>query len=166
MPAPLLYQHPVGWEPLGLLLRDVVPLERHSELAEIIAGMAWRDEQLEHFLAIPPPFLRFNLNGAISVSSSDFDPMGYGGRLHRLAALLTTTGTSTTTVLLKHTTADGATTTTVATFNFTSGNRVPTEGIPYDVNFRFKPGDWFWTDVTAAGTGAEGLVLSGWGSAG
>lgn len=158
MTVPLLYQHPVGWDALGLLLQDVVPHERQDELWSIIAGLGWRDEQLERFLAIPPPTLRFNLNGPITVSSSDHDPMGYGGRLHRVAARLTVVGTSTTTALLKR----GST--TVATFSFTSGNALPTT-VP-EVNDRFSPGDYYWTDVTAAGTAAEGLVLTGWASAG
>jgi hypothetical protein len=112
---------------------------------------------------IAPPFLKFNLNGTLSVSASDEDPMGFAGKLILVAARLKTSGSSTTTAILKHTTADGATTTSVATFSFTSGNETPTT--TPSVGFSFLADDYWWVDVTAAGTGAAGLVVSGWGTA-
>lgn len=114
--------------------------------------------------ALSPPLLKFNQNGTLTVSSSDEDVMGGSGKLILVAARLKTTGSSTTTAILKHTTADGATTTSLATFTFASGSHTPTTTPP--VAHRFVAGDYFWVDTTAAGTGAGGLVVNGWGTAG
>lgn len=108
---------------------------------------------------LAPPFLRFNLNGAISVSSSDHDPVGATGRLTAVRGRLTTSGSSTTTAVLK------CNSTTVCTLTFTSGNVLPSYS-PTTVNHAFDGDDYWWLDVTAAGTGAEGLVVNGWGTAG
>jgi hypothetical protein len=115
------------------------------------------------WMALPPPFLKFNLNGAVSVSVSDEDPMGAAGKLILVAARLKTAGSTTTTAVLKHTTADGVTTSSVATFSFTSGNKTSTT--TPSVGFSFVAGDYWWVDVTAAGADAEGLVVAGWGTA-
>ena len=114
-------------------------------------------------VALAPPFLKFNLNGTLSVSASDEDPMGAAGKLILVAARLKTSGSTTTTAILKHTTANGATTTSVATFSFTSGNKTPTT--TPTVGFGFVADDYWWVDVTAAGTDAGGLVVAGWGTA-
>lgn len=106
---------------------------------------------------IAPPTLRFNKNGALTVSSSDHDPMGGPGKLIKVKARLKTSGSSTTTAVLK----EGAT--TVATFSFTSGNVLPTT--TPTVAYSYDEDDYFWLDVTAAGTGAAGLVVEGWATA-
>lgn len=106
---------------------------------------------------IAPPFLKFNVNGTLTVASTDHDPMGGAGRLIRVAARLKTAGSSTTTAVLK----EGST--SVATFSFASGNTTPTT--TPTVDHAFDESDYWWLDVTAAGTGAAGLVVAGWGTA-
>lgn len=104
---------------------------------------------------LAPPTLRFNLNGAVAVSSSDEDVMASDGKVFLAKARLKTAGSSTTTAILKH----GASA-TVATFTFGSGARVPAS--PPTVSKVFAEDDYFWVDVTAAGSGAEGLVINVW----
>lgn len=108
---------------------------------------------------LAPPFLRFNLNGTLSVSASDHDPVGGNGRLTLVRGRLKTSGSSTTTALLK------VNSTTVCTLTFTSGNVTPSYS-PTTVSHAFDNDDYWWLDVTAAGTGAAGLVVNGWGTAG
>lgn len=106
---------------------------------------------------IAPPTLRFNLNGTLSVSSSDHDPTGGPGKLIKVKARLKTSGSSTTTALLK----EGST--TVATFTFTSGNVLPST--TPTVSYSYDEDDYWWLDVTTAGAGAAGLVVEGWATA-
>lgn len=108
---------------------------------------------------LAPPFLRFDAFGPIEVRSSDHDPAGAAGRLVLVRGRLTTSGSSTTTALLK------CESTTVCTLTFTSGNVLPTYS-PTTVNHAFDADAYWWLDITAAGTGAEGLVVNGWGTAG
>lgn len=111
---------------------------------------------------LAPPFLRFNLNGTLAVSASDHDPVGASGKLTQLEARLSTAGSSTTAAVLKHTDSD-ANTVTVAVFSFASGSTTPTTTSVLPYSFY----DGYWTcEVTAAGTGAAGLVVNGWGTAG
>lgn len=109
-------------------------------------------------VALAPPTLRFNQHGAVTVESSDHDPMGGAGKLILVKGRLAVAGSSTTTALLK----EGAT--TVATLSFTSGNVTPTI-TPTTVSHAYEADDYWWLDITAAGTGAEGLVVAGWATA-
>ena len=102
--------------------------------------------------ALPP----FNLNGTLSVSASDHLPIPTACRLVLVRGRLKTTGTSTTTAILKKNAS-----TTLATFSFTSGNATPTT--TPQVAVALVDGDYLWVDVTAAGTGAGGLVIALWG---
>lgn len=108
---------------------------------------------------LAPPFLRFNQHGAVTVEDSDNDPVGGPGRLTLVRGRLATAGSSTTTVLLK---LNGS---TIVTMTFTSGNVTPTYS-PSTVSQTFD-GNAYWSlSITAAGTGAEGLVVNGWATAG
>lgn len=107
---------------------------------------------------IAPPTLRWNQHGAVTVESSDHDPMGGAGRLIKVKGRLTTAGSSTTTALIK----EGST--TVATLTWGSGATTATVS-PSSVNHAYSEDDYFWLDITAAGTGADGLVVVGWAAA-
>lgn len=107
---------------------------------------------------IAPPTLRWNQHGAVTVESSDYDPMGGSGRLVKVKGRLTTAGSSTTTALIK----EGAT--TVATLTWVSGATTATV-TPSVVNHAYEENDYFWLDITAAGTSADGLVVVGWATA-
>lgn len=109
-------------------------------------------------VALAPPTLKFNQHGAVTVESSDHDPMGGAGKLILVKARLAVAGSSTTTALLK----EGST--TVATVSFTSGNVLPSV-TPSTIAHSYAADDYWWLDITAAGTGAEGLVVSGWATA-
>lgn len=107
---------------------------------------------------LSPPVVTFNINGPLTVVATDEMPMGSAGRVIQAAARLKTSGSTTTTAILKHTT--GATTSTLGTFTFTSGNKNPSS-YP-TISFVFAQYDVLWLDVTAAGTGAGGLVVPVW----
>jgi hypothetical protein len=125
--------------------------KRLYELERRIRGLGTNDRPVKFDYAFPP----FNLNGAISVSSSDHYPVPASCRLVLVRGLLKTSGSSTTTAILKKNAA-----TTVATFSFTSGNTTPTTTPTVAVNL--VDGDYLWLDVTGAGTGAAGLVVALW----
>lgn len=108
---------------------------------------------------LAPPFLRFHSEGAIAVESSAHDPVGASGRLTLVRGRLTTAGSSTTTAVLK------CNSTTVCTLTFASSAVVPTYS-PSTVSHAFDSDDYWWLDVTAAGTGAEDLVVNAWATAG
>ena len=121
-------------------------------------GLIYDQDTGRYKPVLAPPTLRFNLNGSLSVSASDHDPMGGPGKLILVKARLKTAGSSTTTAVLKESA------TTVATFTFTSGNTTPSVS-PSSVSHAFDEDDYWWLDVTAAGTGAAGLVVNGWATA-
>lgn len=131
------------------------PLDGHALMYDQLTGL-WKP-------VLSPPIVTFNLTGSLTVSSSDEMPMGSAGRVIQTAPHLKTAGSSTTTALLKHTTANGATTTTLATYSFSSSSKTPSS-YP-SISFVFAQYDWLWVDVTAAGTGAAGLVLPVWATA-
>lgn len=138
---------------------DVDPTLRaaagHALMYDTVSGL-WK-------AVLAPAAVTFNINGALSVVSTDRMPMGSAGRVCQAAALLTTAGSSTTTAILKHTTANDATTTTLATFSFSSSSKTPSS-YP-TISFVFAQYDKLWVDVTAAGTGAAGLVVPVWATA-
>lgn len=103
---------------------------------------------------LPPPMLRFNLNGPVTVSSSDRDQMGGAGKLFKTRSRLKTAGSSDTVFDL----VVGAST-VVVTITIPSGSRHPSSDP--DLSYAFDD-DYFWVDVTTAGTGAEGLVVNVW----
>lgn len=107
---------------------------------------------------IAPPTLRWNQHGAVAVESSDHDPMGGPGRLVKVKGKLKVAGSSTTTAIIK----EGAT--TVATLTWGSGATTATV-TPSTVNHAYDEDDYFWLDITAAGTSANGLVVVGWATA-
>lgn len=109
-------------------------------------------------MSVPPPMVTFNQNGAIAVAGSDHFPIPAPCKLFLVRALLKVAGSSTTTTILKKNA------TTVATFTFTSGNTTPTT--TPEVATTCVDGDYLWEDTTAAGTGAEGLVVAVWAMAG
>lgn len=138
-------------------LRDLQDVNGWGALTGYILAYDATTGRFKPMLA--PPFLRFNLNGTLSVSSSDHDPVGGSGRLTLVRGRLKTAGSSTTTALLK------ADSTTVATLTFTSGNATPSYS-PTTVDHAFDNDTYWWVDLTAAGTSAAGLVINGWGTAG
>jgi hypothetical protein len=93
-------------------------------------------------------------NSALVVSSSPRRPAEVNGNMVEVYGELTTAGTTTTTVLVKHRNAAG-TTTTLATLSFGFANteeEVALSIVPVKANV-----DKLWCEITAAGTGAEGL---------
>lgn len=106
-------------------------------------------------MAIPPPMVTFNQNGALTVAGSDLFPVPANCKLFLVRARLKTAGSSTTTSVLKKNAS-----TTVATFSFTSGNTTPTT--TPSVSTTLVDGDYLWVDTTAAGSSAAGLVVAVW----
>ena len=131
------------------------PLNGHALMYDQLTGQ-WKP-------VLSPPLVTFHGLGAFEVAESGRFPCGSDGRVIQAAAVLTTAGSSTTTADLNHTTSDGATTTTLATYTFASGNLAP-NSYP-DISFVFAQYDWLWLDITAAGTGAEELVVPVWATA-
>lgn len=138
---------------------DVDPIARpsdgHALMYDQLTGL-WKP-------VLAPPLVTFHQFGAVEVRSSGLFQCGSAGRVVQANGNLKVDGSSTTTALLKHTTANGATTTTLGTFTFTSGNTQPTS-VP-TISFVFAADDFLWLDVTAAGSGAEDLVINVWASA-
>lgn len=107
---------------------------------------------------LAPPFLKFNLNGTLSVSASDQDPVAGAGKIVTVNARLATAGSSTTTAVLKKNAS-----TVITTFTFASSSNTATWTAL--ANTTFAANDYFWIDLTAAGTGAKGLVIAVWATA-
>lgn len=107
---------------------------------------------------LAPPYVTFNMTGSLSVAGLDRFPNASTGRICTVAGILTTAGSSTTTAVLKKNAA-----TVVTTFTFTSSSQTPT--FTALANASFIASDYLWLDVTAAGTGAAGLVVNVWATA-
>lgn len=107
----------------------------------------------------PPAFTTFHMLGDIEVREGAHFPVPFPVRLFAAAAKLTVAGGSTTTALLKHRT------TTVATYTFAAGNEWPNSQ-PDISEACDGVEDYLWMDVTAAGSGAQELVLGVWAAAG
>lgn len=149
-PATLPFQYPRRWADLfdGA---DITP-EGRARVAEL----EQRDRDLEDYLAGLLPFQTFNLTGPLTASRSDDWPTIRDWTLRRWVASLTTAGAADTVVDLL---LSG---TPVASLTIPAGGTIAyAELPPVGVTALFHR---VAVEVTAAGAGAEGLVVQVFGT--